>query len=161
MYEDLKLRREGEREGEGVYIQETRSCDATRDSSLSGDKLARHRPSAVTHARPQLSHLVIPVTNTYCTEEHFEVKNTLTEIKSAANSAQWGGSSEHICLSYGGLRMQCTSCAKPTYREESYACTQCLRSVCQICFVVLMAIQWKKRTCPWCAVIGPQFQPNN
>ena len=48
MYEDLKLRREGEREGEGVYIQETRSCDATRDSSLSGDKLARHRPSAVT-----------------------------------------------------------------------------------------------------------------
>jgi hypothetical protein len=48
IYEDLKLRREGERGGEGVYIQEIWSCDATRDSSLSGDKLARHRPSAVT-----------------------------------------------------------------------------------------------------------------
>jgi hypothetical protein len=48
IYEDLKLRREGEREEEGVYIQEIWSRDATSDSSLSGDKLARHRSSAVT-----------------------------------------------------------------------------------------------------------------
>jgi hypothetical protein len=48
IYEDLNLRREGEGEGEGVYIQEIWSCDVTRDSSLSGNKLARHRSSAVT-----------------------------------------------------------------------------------------------------------------
>ncbi|CZR65579.1 uncharacterized protein PAC_15479 [Phialocephala subalpina] len=94
---------------------------------------------------------------TECSEE-----NTLREAEADANLALEHWISGLPCVSPSeGSQFHCASCESRTQMTRSYACTQCLRGICQICVTRLMAKKWTRRRCPWCSADGAQFKPNH
>ena len=63
--------------------------------------------------------------------------------------------------SSGGANVQiyCAACQGVSLLRESYACTECVCGLCQMCVDVLMAGQGARRRCPRCACVGGRFKP--
>lgn len=61
----------------------------------------------------------------------------------------------------GGANVQiyCAACQGVSLLRESYACTECVCGLCQMCVDVLMAGQGARRRCPRCACVGGRFKP--
>lgn len=61
----------------------------------------------------------------------------------------------------GGANVQiyCAACQGISLLRESYACTECVCGLCQMCVDVLMAGQGARRRCPRCACVGGRFKP--
>ena len=110
--------------------------------------------------RYPLSQLEIVTMRLHYTTERSE-GNNVRDSEAGANFDLGRRISGLPCVSPSkGLEIQCPSCEKETQMIAAYACTQCLRGVCQICVTELMAKKWTKRKCPWCSVDGAQFKPN-
>ncbi|KAH7402997.1 hypothetical protein BKA64DRAFT_706506 [Cadophora sp. MPI-SDFR-AT-0126] len=109
----------------------------------------------------QPSQLEITATKLYHITGHSE-KGTLREAEADSNFAVGYWVRGLPCVSPSeGFQIHCPSCKSNTQLIRSYACTQCLRGICQTCVTRLMAKKWKKRRCPWCHTDGAQFKPND
>jgi hypothetical protein len=109
----------------------------------------------------QLSEIEITTTRLYYATEHSE-GTLLRQAEANANFASGRQSSGLPCTSPSkGLQIYCASSESETQMTHSYARTQCLRGVCQICVTRLMAKKWTRRICPWCSIQGAQFKPNH
>ncbi|KAH6667274.1 hypothetical protein B0J14DRAFT_187233 [Halenospora varia] len=139
-----------------TQVLETLEALATTTSLCNVPLLTRHPPSQ----------LEILTTRLHYASERLE-GNNLRESEADANFDIGRRILGLPCLSPSKilntsqcLEIQCASCEKGTQMIRAYACTQCLRGVCQICVTRLMAKKWTKRKCPWCSVNGAQFKPN-
>ncbi|PVH70397.1 hypothetical protein DL98DRAFT_521649 [Cadophora sp. DSE1049] len=109
----------------------------------------------------QSSRISVATTGSYYSTEQSE-ENTRREAEADVNFALRLRIFRLPCLSPSeGQQICCASCASETQMTRSYACTQCLRGICQICVAQLMAKKWSRRRCPWCSANGAQFQPNH
>ncbi|KAH8589085.1 hypothetical protein B0O99DRAFT_340745 [Bisporella sp. PMI_857] len=109
----------------------------------------------------QLSRIAIMTTGLYYITEQSE-ESTHREAEADANFALRRRIFRLPCVSPSeGQQICCAFCEGETQMTRSYACTQCLRGICQICVARLMAKKWSRRRCPWCSADGAQFQPNH
>lgn len=109
----------------------------------------------------QLSEIEITTTRLYYAIEYSK-GTVLRQAEANAKFASGRESSGLPCTSPSkGLQIYCASYESETQMTHSYACTQCLRGVRQICVTRLMAKKWTRRICPWCSIQGAQFKPNH